>query len=91
MQLRCQKEIAQKIAKDNDYILDLKVNHLLMEQEIKDFFLASALVLSPLCTFHRKHPSPPCISSSPFSVVSKVARYNVLVEPCHRGIRCVGG
>ena len=34
----CQKEIVKKIAKDNDYILALKGNHPLMEQEVKDFF-----------------------------------------------------
>ena len=37
--LLCQKEIVKKIAKDNDYILALKGNHPLMEQEVKDFFL----------------------------------------------------
>ena len=40
--LLCQKEIVKKIAKDNDYILALKGNHPLMEQEVKDFFLSSA-------------------------------------------------
>lgn len=35
----CQKEVVKKIAKDNDYILALKGNHPLMEQEVKDFFL----------------------------------------------------
>ena len=40
--LLCQKEIVKKIAKDNDYILALKGNHPLMEQEVKEFFLSPA-------------------------------------------------
>ena len=40
----CQKEIVKKIAKDNDYILALKGNHPLMEQEVKDFFLKSCTI-----------------------------------------------
>ena len=38
----CQKETVKKITKGNDYILALKGNHPLMEQEMKDFFLSPA-------------------------------------------------
>ena len=36
-----QKDVVKKIAKYNGYILALKGNHPLMEQEVKDFFLKS--------------------------------------------------
>ena len=38
--LLCQKDIVKKIAKYNGYILALKGNHPLMEQEVKDLFLS---------------------------------------------------
>lgn len=40
--LLCQKEIVKKIGKDSDYILALKGNHPIMEQDVKKFFLSPA-------------------------------------------------
>ena len=54
--LLCQKEIVKKIAKDNDYILALKGNHPLMEQEVKEFFLSPATsTRSVHTTFDKGH------------------------------------
>ena len=54
--LLCQKEIVKKIAKDNDYILALKGNHQLMEQEVKEFFLSPATsTRSVHTTFDKGH------------------------------------
>ena len=54
----CQKDIVKKIAKDNDYILALKGNHSLMEQEVKDFFLtqgdSTRIVYTTIDKGHRR-------------------------------------
>lgn len=54
--LLCQKDICKKIAKDNEYVLALKGNHSIMENEVKEFFECTAQNSRSRCeTFDKGH------------------------------------
>ncbi len=54
--LLCQKEVCKKIAKDNEYVLALKANQPMMEQEVKEFFVCPAeQTRSEITTFDKGH------------------------------------
>ena len=46
----CQKDVVKKIAKDNEYILALKGNHPVMDEEVREFFRMPATRSRTTCT-----------------------------------------